>query len=68
MFHLLGEVKTRNLSDSVDKFTDWGQFQSLVSELISPRIQIKSGEEGEKAACNFTVSVASACRLSRIQT
>jgi hypothetical protein len=40
VFHLLDHVRTRNLWDLVDKFTDWGQFQSLASELISPRIQI----------------------------
>jgi hypothetical protein len=38
VFHLLNQVRTRNLSDLVDKFTDWEQFQSLASELILPRI------------------------------
>jgi hypothetical protein len=42
-FHLLDHVRTRNLSDSIDKFTDWERFQSLASELISPRIKITSG-------------------------
>jgi hypothetical protein len=45
-------------------FTDWEQFQSLASELISPGIQIKSGEEVDKAASDFTSSVASVYRLS----
>jgi hypothetical protein len=34
IFHLLDHIRTRNLSDPVDKFTDWEQFQSLASELI----------------------------------
>jgi hypothetical protein len=50
VFHLLEHIRTRNLSDPVDKFTDWKRFQSLASELISPRIQFNSGEEAEKAA------------------
>jgi hypothetical protein len=48
----------------VDKFTDWEPFQSLVSDLISPRIQINWGQEADKAARNFTAAVASAYRLS----
>jgi hypothetical protein len=40
IFHLLDRIRTRNLSDPVDKFTDWERFQSLASELISPRIRI----------------------------
>jgi hypothetical protein len=59
-FPLLKHVKTRNLSDPVVKFTDWEQTQSLVLKLISPRIHINSGEEANKAACDFTVSIASA--------
>jgi hypothetical protein len=43
IFHLLDHVRTRNLSDPVDKFTDLEQFQSLASELISPSIQINLG-------------------------
>jgi hypothetical protein len=48
IFHLLDHVRTRNLSDLVDKFTDWEWFQSLAPELISSRIQINSWGEGEK--------------------
>jgi hypothetical protein len=55
---------TRNLSNLVDKFTDWEQFQSLASELISPRIKINSGKEADKVACNFTAAIASVYRLS----
>jgi hypothetical protein len=64
LFHLLDHVRTRNLSDLVDKFRDWERFQSLAYELISPIIQINSGEEADKADRNFTASVASAYRLS----
>jgi hypothetical protein len=45
LFHLLDHIRTRNLSDPVDKFTNWELFRSLVSELFSPRNQINSGEE-----------------------
>jgi hypothetical protein len=34
IFHLLHHIRTRNLSDPVEKFTDWEKFQSLASELI----------------------------------
>jgi hypothetical protein len=44
--------------------TDWEQFQSLASELISPIIQINSEEEPNKATCEFTASIASTYRLS----
>jgi hypothetical protein len=43
---------------------DWERFQSLASELISPRIQINSEKEADKAARDFTVSIASAYGLS----
>jgi hypothetical protein len=64
VFHILDHVKIRNLSESVEKFTDWERFQSLASELISPRIEINSGVEADKAARDFTASIASAYRLS----
>jgi hypothetical protein len=48
VFHLLDHVKTRNHWDPVDKLRDWEQFQSLASELVSPRIQINSGEKVDK--------------------
>jgi hypothetical protein len=47
-FHLLDHVRTR-----IDTLTDWERFQSLASEIISPRIQIKSREEANKAARDF---------------
>jgi hypothetical protein len=66
VFNLLNHVRPRNLSDPVDKFTDWERFQCLTSELISPRIQINSGEEADKVAHGFTASIAVAYRLSRL--
>jgi hypothetical protein len=53
MYH----VRTRNLSDLVNKFTDWEQFQSLGSELISPRIQINLREEADTGALYFIASI-----------
>jgi hypothetical protein len=49
IFHILDHVKTRNPSEPVEKFTDWDGFLSLASELISPRIEINSGEEADIA-------------------
>jgi hypothetical protein len=68
IFHLLGHIRSRSLSDPVDKFTDWERFQSLASELISPRIQINFEKEADKAARDFTVSIASAYWLSTSKT
>jgi hypothetical protein len=53
IFHILDHVKIRNLSDPIEIFTDWDRFQSLASELISPKIQIKSWVEANKAARDF---------------
>jgi hypothetical protein len=64
VFHTLDHDKIRNLSDSIEKFTDWEWFQSLASELISPKIKIISGVEADKAAREFSASIASAYRLS----
>jgi hypothetical protein len=52
-FHILDHVKIRNLSDPIEKFTDWEWFQSLASELVSPKIENTSG-----VACDFTASIA----------
>jgi hypothetical protein len=57
-------VKIRTLFEPIEKFTDWEWFQSLTSDLISPKIQINSGVEADKAVRDFTASIASACRLS----
>jgi hypothetical protein len=64
IFHILDHAKTKNLSEPVKNFTDWERFQSLASDLILPRIEINSEEEADKAARDFTTSVASACMLS----
>jgi hypothetical protein len=64
IFHKLDHAKLRNLSEPIEKFTDWDQFQRIASELISPRIEINTGVETDKAARDFTASVASAHRLS----
>jgi hypothetical protein len=64
VFHILDHVKIRNLSEPVEKFRDRERFQSLASELISPRIEINSWVEADKAARDFTASIASAFRLS----
>jgi hypothetical protein len=64
VFLVLDNVTTRNLSDPVEKFTDWDQFQSLAFDLVSPRIQINSEAEADKAARDFTASIASAYRLA----
>jgi hypothetical protein len=53
----LGIFQTRLTNSQV-----WERFQSLASELILPTIQIISGEEANKAALNFTASVAWAYR------
>jgi hypothetical protein len=42
----------------------WDWFQRLAAELISPTIKINLGIEADKAASDFTASVASAYRLS----
>jgi hypothetical protein len=57
IFHILDHDKIRNLSDSIEKFRDWDKVQSLSSELISPKIEIKSGTEADKAARNLSFSL-----------
>jgi hypothetical protein len=64
IFLILDHVRASNVSNQAKKFIDWEWFQSLVSELISPRSQINSGEEGDKAAYDLTDSTASAYRMS----
>jgi hypothetical protein len=64
LFHILDHVTTRNLSEPFAKFTDWERFQSLASDLVSPRMQINTWAEANKAAREFTASIASAYRLS----
>jgi hypothetical protein len=64
IFHILDHVKIWNLSKPTETFTDWDRFQILASELISPRIEINSGVEADKAARDLTASTASAYRLA----
>jgi hypothetical protein len=64
LFHILDHVKIRNLSEPIEKFTDWERFQSLASELISPRLEINMVVEADKAVREFTASTESAYRLS----
>jgi hypothetical protein len=63
VFHVLDHIKTKNLLDQLKNST-LGTFQSLASGLISPRIEINSEEEANKAVRNFTATIASAYRLS----
>jgi hypothetical protein len=63
-FHILDHVKSKNLLEPLERFTDLERFQSLACDLISLRIEINSEEEADKTASNFTVSVASVYRLS----
>jgi hypothetical protein len=56
IFPILDHVKIRNLSDPIEKFTNWDWFQSLASELISQKVEIKSGVEADKAASEFSAS------------
>jgi hypothetical protein len=64
IFHILDHVRTKNFSAPLEKFTDWERFQSLASNLISPRLETNSGVEADKAARGFTASIASAFRLA----
>jgi hypothetical protein len=58
MFSILDHVKAREVSDPVEKFTDWERFQSLASDLVSPKIQINSSTDADKAARDFTAPIA----------
>jgi hypothetical protein len=64
IFHLLDRIRSINISAPVEKFTDWDRFQRLASEFISPKIQINSEQEADKAARDFTASIASAYRIA----
>jgi hypothetical protein len=60
VFHILDHDKVRNLSEPIEKFTDWDWFQSLASELISPQIKFNSGVEADRATrlyslCSFGI-------------
>jgi hypothetical protein len=60
IFNILVHVRTKTISAPLEKIKDWERFQSIASNLISPRIEINSGAEADKAARAFTASIASA--------
>jgi hypothetical protein len=64
VFHTLDYVKTTNLPEPNEKFTDSEHFETLASYSVPPRIEINSEKEADKVALNFTASTASAYRLS----
>jgi hypothetical protein len=64
IFCILDHIKAWEILDPVEKFTDWERFQSLASALVSPRMEINSCIEADKAARVFAASIASAYRLS----
>jgi hypothetical protein len=64
LFHILNHVSTRGISAPAEIHTDWERFQSLASDFISPRIQIRTVIDAERTACNFRASIASVYRLS----
>jgi hypothetical protein len=45
IFHILDHVRTKTISAPHEKITDLERFQSLTSNLISPRIEINSGQK-----------------------
>jgi hypothetical protein len=57
---MMNHVSTRDISAPVEIHTDWERFQSVASDLISPKTQIHTCED----ACNFAATIASAYRLS----
>jgi hypothetical protein len=50
LFHVLDHVKIRNFSEPIENYTDWERFQSFASDLISPRLEINTRVEADKAA------------------
>jgi hypothetical protein len=44
---MMNNFKARKFSNSAEKFTIWKEFLCSASELISPRIRSKSGEEAD---------------------
>jgi hypothetical protein len=47
IFQILYHVEIMNFSEPIEKFIDCNRFQSLASELISPRIEINSWVEAD---------------------
>jgi hypothetical protein len=48
IFHILDHVKIRNLSEPIEKFTDWDRLKSPASKLESPKIEINLGVKAKK--------------------
>jgi hypothetical protein len=72
IFHLLDHVTTKTLSERLEVLTDWEGLHDFASNLISPRIDINSGVEADKAALEFTASTyrlsASEIKLSELNS
>jgi hypothetical protein len=64
MLCILNHSKGREILDPVENFTDWERFHGFASALLSPRVEINSCIEADKAARDFAASIASAYRLS----
>jgi oligoendopeptidase F len=65
---MLDHFSTRDISASVEIHTDWEGFQSLASDLISPRTQNHTCEDAEERARNFAASTASTASAFRLST
>jgi hypothetical protein len=64
MFSFWIILRLREILDPVEKFTDWEQFQSLASALVSPRVEINSCIEVDKAARDFAASISSTTKTT----
>jgi hypothetical protein len=64
LFHIPDHISARDILAPVEIHADSERFRSLASEFISPRIQIDTVDEAQKAACNIEASIASAYQLS----
>jgi hypothetical protein len=65
VLHLLDYIRTTNLSDAVDKFTDWERSQCLASELILPISKLTPRKKPIKRYDTLLpIRIASAYRLS----
>jgi hypothetical protein len=64
IFCILDHIKAREILDLVEKLTHWERFQSVTSALVSPRVEINSCIDADKAAPVFAACTASAYRLS----
>jgi hypothetical protein len=55
-FYIVDQIIVKDLPSRAEKFKDWGRFQNLSSELVSPRIQINFGEGADYVSYDFTAS------------